>query len=217
MIIEMYADVVCPWCYIGIQRLEQALAQRPDLHVERRWRPFQLRPEMPAGGRPWREFANEKFGGMAQAEQIFARVTQIGAQDGLDFRFDRITSAPNTADAHRLILLAQEHGQAWQVARALFTAYFSDGRDLNDQNQLVAIAASNGLPAEQARACLASSAGRSEVEQSQLEATYRGINSVPCYVIDGRYAVLGAQPVETLLGALDQSQAAEVASNEDRC
>ncbi len=208
MVIDVYADVVCPWCYIGLQRLEQALAQRPELKVERRWRPFQLRPEMPFLGRPWREFANEKFGGIDQAEQIFARVTRVGAQDGIEFRFDRISTAPNTTDAHRLILLAQEHGRAWPLIRALFCAYFTDGRDISDRQELVAIAASNGLSAEQTRAYLASDAGRCAVEQSQLEAIYRGINSVPCYVIGGRGAILGAQPVEMLLAAIDQARAA---------
>lgn len=210
MVIDVYADVVCPWCYIGLQRLEQALAQRTELQVERRWRPFQLRPEMPFLGRPWREFTNEKFGGMHQAEQIFARVTKVGARDGIDFRFDRISTAPNTADAHRLILLAQEHGRAWPLARALFRAYFTEGRDISDRQELVAIAADSGLAEQQTRAYLESDAGRCAVEQSQLEAIYRGINSVPCYMINGQGAILGAQPVEALLAALDQARSAGI-------
>lgn len=211
MIIDVYADVVCPWCYIGLQRLEQTLAQRPDLDVERRWRPFQLRPEMPTSGQPWDQFVDEKFGGMARAGQMFARVTQVGAQDGLDFRFDRVANSPNTTDAHRLILLAQEHGLAWSVARSLFTAYFTEGRDLSDIDQLVEIAASNDLPSAVARAYLESDVGRPEVQASQREAANLGVTSVPCYVFDGLYAVLGAQPVTTMLAAIDQAQAADVA------
>lgn len=204
MLIEVYADIACPWCYIGERRLAEALAQRPDIAVERHWRPFQLQPDLPPQGLPWAEFVPAKFGGVAQAQRIFARVAQAGAPDGIDFRFDRVATAPNTMDAHRLVLFAAACGQEWPMADALFAAHFTEGRDLNDQNQLVAVAESVGLDAAEVRAYLASDAGIAEVAASQETAERLGITGVPFFVIDGRYGLSGAQPVEVFVRALDQ-------------
>src|SRR5690242_5849150 len=204
MLIELYADIACPWCYIGERRLAEALAQRPDIEVERRWRPFQLQPDLPPQGLPWADFVPAKFGGAAQAERIFARVAQAGAPDGIDFRFDRVATAPNTMDAHRLVLFAAEHGQEWPMADALYAAHFTEGRDLNDRDQLVAVAGSVGLDGAEVRAYLDSDAGIAEVAASQEQAERLGITGVPFYVIDGRYGLSGAQPVEVFVRALDE-------------
>jgi predicted DsbA family dithiol-disulfide isomerase len=204
MVIDIYADVVCPWCYIGERRLEQALAQRPNLVVERRWRPFQLNPDLPATGVPWADFARRKFGGEQRAQLMYAQVAAAGAPDGIDFAFERIVSAANTVDAHRLILLARAHGREWELAEALFAAYFSSGADLNDHAQLTAIAAGVGLDQAAVRAHLAGSAGAADVAASQDEAAQLGIRGVPFYVIDGRYAISGAQPVGVFVQALDR-------------
>ena len=204
MLIEVYADIACPWCYIGERRLAEALAQRPDMEVARRWRPFQLQPDLPPQGVPWAEFVPAKFGGAAQAARMFARVAQAGAPDGIDFRFDQVATAPNTRDAHRLVLFAAEHGQEWPMADALFAAHFTEGRDLNDPDQLVAVAESVGLDAAEVRAYLASDAGVAEVQASQEQAERLGITGVPFYVIDGRYGLSGAQPVDVFVRALDE-------------
>lgn len=203
MIVDVYADVVCPWCYIGERRLERALAQRPDLPVERRWRPFQLQPAMPEEGVAWSEFARHKFGGLAGAQAAFAKVSALGAAEGISFAFDRVASAPNTVDAHRLILFAARHGRQWEAAEALFAAYFSDGRTLNDRDDLVAVATAAGLDAAEVRSYLAGSDGVAEVQASQDEANRLGVGGVPFYVIDGRYALSGAQPVAVFLQTLD--------------
>lgn len=201
--IDVYADVVCPWCYVGEQRLEKALARRPDLEVERRWRPFQLRPEMPAGGLPWKAFAVEKFGGEARMRAAFSHVSAAGAPDGAEFDFDRISSAPNTVDAHRLILYAAGHGRQWETADALFRAYFAGGADLNDRDELSALAAGAGLDAGEARAYLDGDEGKGEVWAAQEEAARLGVRSVPTYVFDGRHALAGARPPEEFLRAFD--------------
>jgi len=204
MLIELYADIACPWCYIGERRLAQALAQRPDITVERRWRPFQLQPDLPPQGLPWAEFVAAKFGGGAQAARMFAHVAQAGAPDGIDFRFDQVATAPNTLDAHRLMLFAAEGGQEWPLADALFAAHFTEGRDLNDPDQLVAVAESVGLDGAEVRAYLATGAGIAEVQASQEQAERLGITGVPFYVIDGRYGLSGAQPVDVFVRALDE-------------
>ena len=208
MLIEVYADVVCPWCYIGERRLARALAERPDLAVERRWRPFQLQPQLPPNGVPWADFARAKFGGVAQAHAAFARVTAVGAEEGLTFAFDHVVSAPNTVDAHRLILHADRQGREWAMADALFAAYFAGGADLNDPDQLVTAAERAGLPAAESRAFLAGDEARDDVLASQAEAAELGITGVPFFVLDGSYAVSGAQPVAVFLRALDVASGA---------
>ena len=201
--IDVYADVVCPWCYVGEKRLEQALQQRPDLTVERRWRPYQLRPEMPAGGLPWHEFAVDKFGGEGRMRAAFEHVSAAGEPDGIRFDFGRISSAPNTVDAHRLILYAAEHGLQWETAEALFRSYFVEGTNLNDPAELAGVAASAGLDTGEAREFLSGDAKTDEVWSAQREAGLVGVTGVPFYVFDGRYALSGAQPVEAFVRALD--------------
>jgi len=206
MLIEVYSDVVCPWCYVGEKRLEGALKRRPDLDAEILWRPFQLRPEMPEGGLPWREFAVEKFGSEGNMKAAFDHVARAGAPDGVRFDFDRIATAPNTTDAHRLILFARGSGREWQAADALFRAYFREGRDLNAMEDLMQTASEAGLDPEEAREYLAGDGGRAEVWESQQRAARLGIGGVPFYVFDGRYALSGAQPVEVFLQGLDAAE-----------
>ena len=195
---------------MGEKRLEKALQERPELAVERRWRPFQLQPEMPAGGVPWRPFALEKFGGEEGMRRVFAHATEAGRPDGLRFDFDRVASAPNTVDAHRLILHAAERGKEWPMADALFRGYFAEGRDLNDPEALTVMAADVGLDPDEVRAFLASDSGTQDVWDGQQVAAGLGIGGVPFYVIDDRYAVSGGQPAEVWLRTLDAIEAERV-------
>ncbi len=212
MKIDVYADIACPWCYIGEKRLEQALSMRPDLKAELQWKPFQLRPEMPKEGVRWSDFEVEKFGGHDRAQQIFARVTSVGAEDDIDFRFDRIPVAPNTLDAHRLVLFAREQGREWEAVAALFAAYFTEGRDVGDLDTLVQIAQEIGLDETAARDYLQSDRNVEAVSESQEEAYGVGVQGVPFYVFDERYALSGAQSLETFLWALDEVTKAESAA-----
>jgi predicted DsbA family dithiol-disulfide isomerase len=210
MLIDVYSDVVCPWCYIGEKRLAKALADRPDLEVDVRWRPFQLQPGMPEGGLPWAEFSQRKFGGESGAKAAFSHVAAAGERDGLRLDFGRVASAPNTVDAHRLILFAGDCNMQWDLADALFRAYFTEGKDLNNHEELVQVASSVGLDAEEVGEYLAGDEGAHEVRSSQEEARSLGITGVPFYVFDGRHAVYGAQPVEVFGEALDLVQSGTV-------
>jgi predicted DsbA family dithiol-disulfide isomerase len=207
MQLEVYSDVVCPWCFVGEKRLTKALADRPDLEVEVRWRPFQLQPGMPEGGLPWAAFSRQKFGGESGAKAAFSQVSAAGERDGIHFDFGRVASAPNTVDAHRLVLLAGNYGMQWELADALFRAYFTEGKNLNDHEELAQVASSVGLDAEEIREYLAGDAGDFEVRSSQEDAQRLGITGVPFYVFDGRYAIYGAQPVEVFREALDMVRA----------
>ena len=201
--IDVFADVVCPWCYIGERRLERALAERPAIAATRRWRPFQLQPRMPRDGIAWPEFISSKFGGRERARPIFDRVTSVGASVGATFDFDRITRAPNTADAHRAILFAAERGNEWPLVDRLFRAHFAEGRDVGDAETLAALAGDVGLDPAAVRGYLASEKNRDAVVRNQRSAVELGISGVPFFVFAGRYAVSGAQPEDILIRAID--------------
>jgi predicted DsbA family dithiol-disulfide isomerase len=205
MTIDIYADIACPWCYVGRARLMQALGQRPELDVTLQWRPFQLQPDLPPDGRDFRTVLEKKFGGWDRAQQMFDRIRRMGDEEDLTFDFDAIEVAPNTADAHRLVLWAQDQNKGDAMATALFRAYFSQGQNVSNRDVLVACADAVGLGAKAARTLLSGSEYAAEVRASQQQAQRKGITGVPCYVFGENHAVMGAQPVEVLTGALDDA------------
>lgn len=204
MRIEVFSDIACPFCYIGEKRLERALELRGYTDVQRIWRPFQLQPQLPKSGVPWKQFALQKFGGMAQMKAAFAQVVHVAEGEGIAFDLENIYSAANTADAHRLVLFAQEYNRHTQMALTLFKAYFSDGRNLNDQSTLLELAAMAGVP-EGAQAMLSSQRFQEEVRQSQIQAEQLGVGGVPFYIFNQRFGVSGAQPLEVFVQALDKA------------
>ena len=214
MTIDVFADIACPWCYIGERRLRRALEARPDARAEVRWRPFQLQPGLPPEGASWAEFVDRKFGGAERARPMFAHVAQAGAGDGIRFDFERVAVAPNTRDAHRVVLFAEEHGLGWEAAEALFAAYFAGGRNVSDRGELVRIAEDAGLDAARVREMLEGSDYLAEVEESQELAARAGIGGVPFVIFDGRYALSGAQPLELFERAIDQALAAGAGAGE---
>jgi len=212
MTVDVYTDIACPWCYVGRARLRQALDQRPRLDVSLRWRPFQLQPDMPAEGRDFRSVLEEKFGGWSRAQQMFDRIRRMGSEEGLTFDFDAIEVVPNTTDAHRLVLWAQDRNRGGAMATALFRAYFSDGRNVSDWEVLMDCAAEARLEAGAVQSFLSGNEYADEVRASQQQAQRRGITGVPCYVFGEKHAVMGAQSVEALTDALDTAAAEAPAS-----
>lgn len=205
MQIDLFADIACPWCYIGERRLKRAL-EEAGVEAQVRWRPYQLQPGLPAAGMPWADFVERKFGA-ARAEGMFAHVAQAGAPDGVDFRFDRVATAPNTRRVHAVILAAQARGRMWEAADAAFRAYFTDGRDLADDVALAEIGAAGGLTEEETRAAADSGAHDAEIAESEALARSIGVTGVPFYVFDGKYAVSGAQPPAAFRQVLDRVRA----------
>ena len=201
--IDVYADIACPWCYIGSNRLKTAIETRPNLQITRSWRPFQLQPDLPEG-QDWKSFAEAKFGGWERALASFEHVRRAAGDTEIHFNLEGIATAANTLDAHRLILFARKHGQEWKMAKSLFRAFFSDSIDLNDWDRLVDLAEKVGLKAESTRSMLESDRFINVVVESQQEATRLGIHGVPFYVLNGRYAIQGAQPMEVFLEAFDE-------------
>ena len=210
MEIEIYADVVCPWCWIGKRRLEQALASY-DGEVTVRFRPFQLDPTPVTEPKPLIEALGAKFGGRDKAEGMAAHVTQVAKGAGIDMRFDRAVAA-NTFEAHRLVRFATERGRSAELVERLYRAHFQDGIDVGSTDALVTLAGEVGLDEAEARDYLESNLGRREVAADLSAAHQLGVSSVPTFVLAGKYAVTGAQEPETLLAALHEVAQREAAA-----
>lgn len=194
--IVIVQDLVCPWCFIGKRRLEQALAQRPGVTAAISWRPFQLDPDMPRGGMDRQAYLAAKFGPDGPTERLHGMLADAGASVGIPFAFGRIARSPNTLDAHRLVRLAQRHGAADTLVENLFWAYFVEGRDIGDAAVLADIAQESGLARDEACRFLAGGTDLVHVLTDERDARRIGINAVPCFIFDRQYALSGAQEPE---------------------
>jgi predicted DsbA family dithiol-disulfide isomerase len=203
--VEIWSDVVCPWCYIGKRRFEAALADFPH-EVNTVWRSFELDPAAPATREhSASEHLAEKYGmSVEQAEASHAKMTALAAQEGLEYHFDK-TRGGNSFDAHRLIHLAAAHGKQAEAQERVMRAYFTDGVAIGDREALVALAADLGLDPDEARAVLEGDAYADAVREDELLARRIGIQGVPFFVLDRRYGVSGAQPADALVQALEQA------------
>jgi predicted DsbA family dithiol-disulfide isomerase len=191
--LDVVSDVVCPWCWVGEQRLKKALKLLGGkMEVRVRWRPYQLNPTMPKEGIDRREYRTRKFGSWEYSQALDARLIAVGRSEGLDFNFDKIARTPNTLDAHRVIRLADQLGVQDAVVEALFRAYFVDGVDIGLRENLVAVATSAGMPAADAERVLGSNEGVVEVLAEERRYKVMGIEGVPAFVAGGAIAVSGA-------------------------
>ena len=197
--VDVISDTVCPWCYIGKRRLEKAIAGKSEeLQVEVVFHPFQLDPSIPKEGRDADAHYAAKFGDLSRFEQMREHVAAVGREEGIAFDWKAQKRAPNTFDSHRLALYAADYGKQLEVIEALFAAHFEKGLDVGSEDTLVSIATEAGLDAEQTRAFLRSDAGRQEVEALEAQARRLGVSGVPFFIVDGKWAVSGAQPPEVL-------------------
>jgi len=201
--VEIVHDLVCPWCYLGVRRLLRTLRRRPDLLFDLTWRPFLLNPDMPRVGMSRSDYVVRKFGGEDRARRLYGSIAEIGRNEGLQFRFDRVRRTPSSVDAHRLVRWANRFGGAADMVEALFAAHFTDGRDIGDITVLGAIAASCRLEPMAVRNFLFSDAEIDAVHADNLRAHRLGINGVPCFVIGGHHAIAGAQEPEVIERLLD--------------
>ena len=200
------SDVICPWCFMAKRNLEKALQiLGPKLRVEITWSAFELNPAMPKDGMDRHEYRSKKFGSKNYSQSLDAQVAEAGASAGIIFRHDLITRTPNTFNAHRLIWLAQEEGVQDAVVESLFRAYFTQGQDVGDIDDLVGIATQSGIAKDRARAFMESTDGTDVVRRDAQMAIACGISAVPTFVFDGHVLFSGAlQPemmAERLLAA----------------
>lgn len=207
--VDVISDVVCPWCFIGKARLDQALTQwrrdHPDEAVEVAWHAFQLNPGMPVEGVDRQQYVSEKFGGPERARQIYARVEAAGREAGIAFDFSRMQIQPNTRQAHRLIAWAAGQERQHDLVEALFRAYFLSARDLTQDEVLAGVAGEAGLDAADARTFLASDTLSDAVAEDEALARQLQVQGVPFFIFNRRLAVSGAQPAEVLLEAIGEA------------
>jgi len=205
--IDIVSDVVCPWCYIGKRRIEDALALAAEVPVEVRWRPFFLNSWVPREGIGRDEYLTAKFGSVESYKGIAGRVVTAAAEEGLVYRPDQVKRQPNTIDCHRLIHWAEANGKSADMKQRLMELYFQGGGDLTDIDVLVQAAADCGLDADDVRRRLATDEDVALISAQAQEAADKGISGVPTYVFAGKYAVSGAQPAEQLARAIRQVSA----------
>lgn len=202
--IDVVSDVVCPWCFVGSRRLEKALDALPEIVADVRWRPFQLDPTIPDGGLERQAYMIAKFGSRERIDAAHAHLEELGADEGIAFDFGAIAVAPNTLDAHRLVRWAAQAGPDAQsrIVQRLFSLYFEEGADIGDPLVLIEAARAEGMDASIVEALLPADADKEGVRQEIETAGQLGIRGVPCFIIDGKYAVMGAQSADVLADAI---------------
>jgi predicted DsbA family dithiol-disulfide isomerase len=205
--IDVVSDVVCPWCYLGEKRLEAALADQSE-PVAVRWRPYQLDSTIPEGGLDRGAYMAKKFGSNNRLDEVHDRLTQLGAEVGIAFAFDKIKRAPNTLDAHRLVRWAASTGAQSEVVDRLFKAYFVEGRDIGDRSVLIGLARECSLDAGLTEKLFAEDADVGAVREEIAQAQAMGISGVPFYIFASRFGVSGAQDVAVLKRAAAQARRA---------
>ncbi|WP_374375534.1 DsbA family oxidoreductase [Dongia sp.] len=210
MLLEIFADTVCPWCYIGKRRLMRALTQRPQPDLKLRWRAFQLNPGMPMGGIDRSQYMTAKFGSLERAQRVFDNVARVGRHEGIDFRFDLVRRTPNTLRSHRLIQAASRIGRESLLLDHLFRAYFSEGIDIGDAEILVRLAEDVGLPSDIAHSAVN---GLPEIDTAlneDFQSRRLGITGVPYFIFNGRFGLSGAQEPEVLYNMFDLAREDDV-------
>ncbi len=202
--LDVYSDVICPWCFIGKQHMQRALRTLGDegLTFAVTWRPYQLNPDMPAGGVVRDDYRRAKFGSLERSRELDAQVVSAARAAGIEIRHDRMRRTPNTVDAHRLIRLADATGQQDAVVDRLFQDYFVDGRDMGDRAVLLEAAEVAGLDRLAVEASLASGFGRAEVLAEDAAVRRAGVQGVPTFALNDYVLFSGAVPADTFAEAL---------------
>ncbi|MBU74694.1 MAG: dithiol-disulfide isomerase [Rhodospirillaceae bacterium] len=200
--VEIYADIICPWCYIGKRRLEDAFSKRPDITPVYQWRAFLLNPTMPRDGMNRNAYLHAKFGHSAAA--VYGRIATAGLDSGISFRFDDIRRTPDSRAAHRLLIAAGSENA--MLSETLYRAYFIDGRDIGDMSVLAEIADASGQPDLLEKA--ADDAVGRQLENNLATANQLRLDGVPFFIFDGKYAIAGAHQPEHLIPAIDAAAAA---------
>ena len=206
--IEIVSDIVCPWCFIGLRRLDVAIAKvqrdSPDFTSEKPWPPFFLNPDTPPEGEPYLPFLEKKFGGRAPVEAVFDRVRATGRPYGIDYAFEKIERRANTLQAHRLIHWAQQRGNAEALVERLFAAQFQRGEAVGDPAILLQAAVECDYPAAEVESYLASDEDIKAVRAEERKFRAMGISMVPTFIVGGRQVVVGAEDPAILAAAIRQ-------------
>jgi len=207
MQIDIVSDTVCPWCFIGKRRLEKALALRPDMEFDIRWRAYRLDPTIPPEGVDRKQYMQAKFGNNPNRQAMQDALKQAGDSEDIAFAFDKIARSPNTLDSHRLIRWAATAGVQNDVVERLFEAYFEEGRDIGNADVLIEIASEAGMDSATVADLLEQGADRELIENEDAMAHRLGITGVPTFIFQNKYLASGAIDPEALLEIIDKVSA----------
>lgn len=206
--LDIYSDVICPWCYVGKARLDEALKTiGTALNIKTTWKPFELNPTMPSEGTDRKEYMLKKFG-TADLSGMQNRLSTAGAENGVKFDFAKMTRVPNTFNAHRLIWFAKNEDRQHELSEVLFRKYFFDGIDLSNNENLISAAEEAGLNADATRQFLNSTEGVAEVRKEEQEGRAMGISAVPTFVVNGEIIASGAIPPSELISLIESASLA---------
>ncbi len=206
MDIDVFSDLICPWCFIGKRRLDAVLATPVGEGVRVWWRPYQLYPDLPVEGVDRAAFYKARFGANADRREVSQRITEEAADAGINLAFDKIERVPNTLAGHRLINMFDGDARQHALMDAVFNAYFCEGRDLGDLDVLADAAASCGIDRDEVRARLDTEEGRDDVREKVRGAYEAGLSGVPCFILAGKFSIPGAQPVETMARFIERAK-----------
>jgi predicted DsbA family dithiol-disulfide isomerase len=214
MQIDIYSDIVCPWCYVGKRRLERALTPvGSDVQVT--WRPFQLNLTMPLDGMDRTTYLKAKFGSLEAFGQMKEQLLAAGEVEQIPFAFERIQRTPNTFAAHRLVWYAAQQGKQNEVVETLFRAYFLEGKNIGDLKVLTLVAVEAELDRIETETFLASEKGVVEVKAEEAVGRRLGIRGVPYFVFNGSISISGAQPPDIIVSAIQQAKETVIESKEE--
>ena len=199
--IDIYSDIICPWCYIGKKRLEEALAERPNIKTNIRWRAFLLNPTMPRGGMDRQLYLKQKFGEASHA--VYDRIALAGREAGIEFAFGDIKKTPETSAVHTLLIASGKH--SYSLSERFFQAYFLDGRDISDPEVQKDLIAQEGCENSYTKEALENAASQIN-EDIQFGGT-AGIDGVPFFVFNNQFSLAGAHPAPVILSAIDAAVA----------
>lgn len=205
--LDIISDPICPWCYIGKANLDRALLDAPDHPFTMEWHPFQLNPDMPAGGMDRRAYLEGKFGGKEEAVRAYAPVVEHAENAGLTINLEAIKTTPNTIDAHRLIHWAGIEQRQTFVVDLLFKAYFIEGRDIGNHEVLADIADAAEMDAAMVAKLLATDSDIEDIRKRDAHSREMGVNSVPTFIVANQHAVPGAQPPDVWANVISEIQA----------
>jgi predicted DsbA family dithiol-disulfide isomerase len=204
MRIDIYSDTVCPWCYLGKRRFDLAVAARPQYEPTIVWRPFELNPDVPIEGVDRETYMAARMPDQVRLEQAHAELERQGEASGIRFRFDLITRVPNTRRSHLLIAHAARRGLQAAIKDRIMRAYFEEGGDIGDPDELVRLGCEVGLSAPEVRNALILRIGQDGVVAAERHAAVLGITGVPTFIFDGQYTIAGAQEVGVFTRVFDQ-------------
>jgi predicted DsbA family dithiol-disulfide isomerase len=204
MRIDIYSDTVCPWCYLGKRRFDLAVAARPQYEPVVVWRPFELNPDVPVEGVDRETYMAAKMPDQVRLEQSHAELERLGEASGIRFRFELISRIPNTRRSHLLIAHAARSGLQAAIKDRIMRAYFEEGCDIGDPEELVRLAGEVGLNSADARNAMILRVGQDGVVAAERHAAVLGITGVPTYIFDGQYTISGAQEVGIFARVFDQ-------------